>query len=132
LYFDRDEFGRRYKLSTHGIILEVSPNTATHSFFIICKLLPDDFLPSPVGENEALVSYIVKLCLEFMILRKPILVKLMHSGAERELGYETVVKAFNEKEQLWEELEGNFIVTAIYNYHISVIYQLVQFIKLID
>jgi hypothetical protein len=67
---------------------------------------PEDYLPSPAGDAETLVSNIVELGPYTVDIRLPIIVTLMHSGPGKDFGYETIVKAFSQDKREWEELEG--------------------------
>jgi hypothetical protein len=101
-----DENGGYFDLSKIGLFLEILPYTVTQRANIKYTVRSEDFLPSPARKMEAIVSNIVGLGPSNVHLRQPILVTMMHSGPGKELGYETVVKAFNQEQLVWEILEG--------------------------
>ena len=103
--------GGYFNLSEFGVSIEVSPDS-TQDTNITCKIRSEDSILSPCGDSETLVSYIVELCgpTSCEDLRRPVIVTIMHSGPGQQQGYETVVKAYNDKRQhmpSWEEVEGS-------------------------
>lgn len=112
-FIHSDEKGGLFNVSDFGVFLHVPPNAVGRQTKIMCKLRSKDFLPSPAGVMETLVSHIVELGAQNLSLQQPIVATLLHSGPGRGYGYETVVKAFNQEQLVWEELEGNSSILPI-------------------
>lgn len=117
LYFNSyDDFPgwQFFDASEHGFCLDVPPFTAftlsSSSSRIMCSLVSDDFCIPPDGADESLVSYIVDFDLSFpgRDRKGPVIITLAHSGADRSLGYETVVKSFDKYQRIynWREIKG--------------------------
>jgi hypothetical protein len=103
--------GGHYNLSRKGFFVYVPSNTVTQTINIMysnCKR-PNDYRPSPAEANESVVSYIVEMSPSTVELNEPITITLMHSGPGKEYGYESVVKALNQDQLVWEILEGIYV-----------------------
>lgn len=98
--------GGSHTISRIGVFLYFPPNALAEHTLVKCTVRPEDYSPSPAGTGETLVSNIVELGDNDVDIRQPINVALMHSGPDRDLGYETVLKAFNQEKGVWEESEG--------------------------
>ncbi|XP_031556430.1 uncharacterized protein LOC116293177 [Actinia tenebrosa] len=113
-----DLCGQSFDVSETGIFLELPPKRPFIPFTLKC-IVPFEIaksIPSPVGKNETLVSYIVKLESPTYTLKRiqQVIVTLVHSGADKTLGYENVMKVFDEDKMLWREERMRLLRTKQY------------------
>jgi len=110
---NRDKHGGDYNLPHHGLFLAVPQGAVNDSTNLTVQQLTENSLPAPAGDMEAVVSFIVSIGPSNVVLKKPIVVKLMHSGPTSTCYYENIAIAFNYNARTWEELPGRKFSNSI-------------------
>ena len=107
--FSRENKGGYYDFSSDYFFLEVPCNAVNTPVEVRYKVDPCRYQPPMAGITTS-VSYFLEMSSSMTVeLNEPITVTLIHSGPGIEYGYETTAMAFNQDNDVWENLPGIFI-----------------------